>query len=198
MWDVECIVVTNKTISANILLLLFLLYWRKKKSLLITCPRTSFFLCLSLSFTQDWFLIFFFSKLITYHLKLWLQSINYMIIRAFHLTDLPEIKMNRSPVNLNSNLLTVVSLQTCMILLLHWKTKGDAYNIQGALKLKKLQKYHYKSPFSHTKSNISNVIILFIYFYIFDRHFFFFVWICTKIFFSVTAISATWSFELKI
>lgn len=89
----------------------FSCYIEKKKRSAYYLPThifLSFSVCLSL-FTQDWFHIkirhIFSSKLITYHLMLWLQSIGYMIIRAFHLTDLPDIKMYRSPENLNSGII---------------------------------------------------------------------------------------------
>lgn len=112
MWDVECIttVVTNKTISEKILLLLFLLYWKKKRRSAYYLP-THIFLSLSVSLflhktdSTLKFATFFSSKFITYHLMLWLQSIGYMIIRAFHLSDLPDIKMNRSPENFNSGII---------------------------------------------------------------------------------------------
>lgn len=87
----------------------FSCYIEKKKKKPAYYLPTHIFLSLSVSLFYTRLIPYFFSsKFITYHLKLWLQSINYMIIRAFHLTDLPEIKMNRSPENLNSG--TIYSL----------------------------------------------------------------------------------------
>ncbi len=83
VWDEECIstVVANKTISAKILLLLFLLYWKKMSAYYLP---THIFLSLSVSlfYTRlipHWNSPHLSSKVYhTYHLILWLQSIDYI------------------------------------------------------------------------------------------------------------------------